>query len=285
MRRDGLYGSVFIAVFVVVASGALNSSAEAQGLQVEMSGSGSGPGAPAAAASSPRSDRRLKASLLGEAGWRWVALGHSRIPRNDDTFNMAFHAGLRLDVGGPVGGFYSYARFDGYAPTGYGTFPWSGQVRLGYFRNVHYWDAGGPRSSTSTSYSGTSCGYATCYDHYTTTTRSWWEPAGWVNGLRYFYVAGHYMDGTRTVPGARTTQVAGSVGVGLGIVETKLTTWFAETELLVFPLRQWEDERSRWGYYLRAGSIFGPVFIDVTLLLDPAVGGELSVGAGFMLGG
>ncbi|MCA9533949.1 MAG: hypothetical protein KC593_09725, partial [Myxococcales bacterium] len=192
---------------------------------------------------------------------------------------------LRLDVGGREGGLYSYARFDGYAPTGLGTFPWSAQVRVGYFRNVRFFDSGGPRSSTTTRYTGTSCGYAYCYDRYERRTTSWWEPAGWVNGMRYFYAAGHLMDGTRVRRGDTVTQRAGAVGVGVGMVETKFSTWFAETEFLYFPDRQWESAtRSNFGWYLRAGSLWGPVFVDVTVLLDPAVGGELSIGAGIWLG-
>jgi hypothetical protein len=205
-----------------------------------------------------------------------VALGQSRIPRDDDAFSMAYHGALRLDLGGARGGLYTYARFDGYAPTGRGTFPWSSQVRVGYFRNVHYFDLGGPRSSTSTS-----CGYAYCVAR----TTSWWEPAGWVNGLRYFYAAGHLMGGTEVTRTTTDTQLAGALGIGLGMVETKFSTWFWETELLFYPDRQWQDGRSQWGWYFRGGSIFGPIFVDVTVLLDPAVGGELSVGLGAMIGG
>ncbi|MEZ4324372.1 MAG: hypothetical protein R3B40_04085 [Polyangiales bacterium] len=227
----------------------------------------------------------LKVSLGGELGWRYIALGQTHIPRDDDAFSMGFHGSLRLDIGGPRGGLYTYARFDGYAPTGLRTFPWSAQARVGYFRNVNYWDAGGPRSSTSTHYTGSSCGYAYCYDHYERRTTSWWEPAGWVNGLRYFYAAGHIMDGTRVRPGDTVTQRAGALGLGFGMVETKFSTWFAETEFLYFPERQWENpERSNFGWYLRAGALWGPAFVDVTVLLDPAVGGELSVGAGIWLG-
>lgn len=231
------------------------------------------------------SGRNLKVTLGGELGWRYVALGQNRIPRTDDAFSMAYHGALRLDIGGRRGGLYSYARFDGYAPTGLRTFPWSAQVRVGYFRNVRFFDAGGPRSSTTTRYTGTTCGYATCYDRYERRTTSWWEPAGWVNGLRYFYAAGHLMDGTRVRRGDTATQRAGALGVGLGIVETKFSTWFAETEFLYFPSRQWESStRSNFGWYLRAGTLWGPVFVDVTMLLDPAVGGELSIGAGVWLG-
>jgi hypothetical protein len=262
------------------------SAAAQSGIVVQQSGQPSS----AQRAAPQRSDsggrqRALKVSFGGELGWRYVALGQTNIPRDDDAFSMAYHGALRLEIGGERGGLYTYARFDGYAPTGLGIFPWSAQVRVGYFRNVNFWDAGGPRSRTTTSYTGTHCGYATCYDRYERRTTSWWEPAGWVNGLRYFYAAGHVMDGTRVRRGDTATQLSGALGLGVGMVETKFSTWFAETELLYFPERQWESSsRSIWGWYLRAGALWGPVFVDVTMLLDPAVGGELSVGAGVWLG-
>ena len=263
----------------------LGASAQS-GIVVQHSGQASSQPQPAQAQSpAPRRQRNVKISLGGELGWRYVALGQTRIPRDDDTFMMAYHGALRLDVGGQAGGLYSYLRFDGFAPTGLGTFPFQATARVGYFRNVNYFDAGGPRSSTSTTYTGTTCGYATCYDHYQQRTTSWWEPAGWVNGLRYFYAAGHIMGGTRVRPGDTATQNAGALGLGFGMIETKFSTWFMETELLFFPQRQWESSsRSNWGWFLRGGSLFGPVFVDITLRLDPAVGGELSIGAGIWLG-
>ena len=274
-----------------LAFGALTSisvpAAAQSGIVVQHSGQSSG-GQPQQVAQQPStsgSRPRLKVSLGGEVGWRYVALGQTRIPRTDDAFSMAYHGALRLDVGGEHGGLYTYARFDGFAPTGFRTYPWMTTARVGYFRNVNYFDQGGPRSSTSTTYTGTTCGYATCYDTYQQRTTSWWEPAGWVNGLRYFYAAGHLMGGTEVRRSDTETQLAGAVGVGFGMIETKFTTWFMETELLYFPSRQWESSsRSNWGWFLRGGSLFGPVFVDVTVRLDPAVGGELSVGAGIWLG-
>jgi hypothetical protein len=106
----------------------------------------------------------LTVAIMGEAGWRWVGLGQDAIPRAPDTFSMAFHGALRMDIGGSSGGLYTYARFDGYPPTGLGTFPWMAQFRMGWFTNVHFFDVGGPRSSSSTSYTGTECYGYTCYD-------------------------------------------------------------------------------------------------------------------------
>ncbi|MBK7155523.1 MAG: hypothetical protein IPH72_27740 [Sandaracinaceae bacterium] len=274
-----------LALGLWLVSAPLDASAQS-GIVVQHSGQGSSQPQPAPAQRPSRGrQRNVKVSLGGELGWRYVALGQTRIPRDDDTFMMAYHGALRLDVGGQAGGLYSYLRFDGFAPTGLGTFPWMATARVGYFRNVNYFDAGGPRSSTSTTYTGTTCGYATCYDHYQQRTTSWWEPAGWVNGLRYFYAAGHIMGGTRVRAGDTATQNAGALGLGFGMIETKFSTWFMETELLFFPDRQWESSsRSNWGWFLRGGSLFGPVFVDLTLRLDPAVGGELSIGAGIWLG-
>ena len=241
--------------------------------------------APTGAQAQESTDQGLRIALSGEAGWRWVALGASRIPREDDTFSMAYHGALRLEIGGAAGGLYSYARFDGYAPTGLGTFPYGVQARLGWFTNVHYFDAGGARSSTSTHYTGSSCGARYCYDHYEERTTHWWEPAGWVNGLRYLYVGGRLMGGTEVEADSQETRLTGAVSLGAGMVETKFSTWFGEAELLYFPAADWrEDDRSDWGFYLRGGTLLGPAFIDITLLLDPAVGGELSIGAGIWLG-
>ena len=224
--------------------------------------------------------------VIFDAGWRWVALGMDSIPRDREEFPMAYHAGIRFDLGGTDGGLYLAGRFDGYAPTGFGTFPWQAQGRIGFSWNEEYFDVGGPRSSTSRSYQGTTCGYVNCVDTYRVTTHNWWEPAGWVSGLRYVYAAGHFYDGTQVLQGQRPTQQAGAVGVGIGIIETKFTTWFAETELLYFPFEQWRDpNRSDWGWWLRAGTLLGPVFIDISVLLDPAIGGELSLGGGIWLGG
>ncbi len=240
---------------------------------------------PASTLAQPEDFDGTRIALSGEAGWRWVALGASRIPRDDDTFSMAYHGALRLEIGGSGGGLYTYARFDGYAPTGLGTFPFSTQLRVGWFTNVHYFDVGGPRSSTSRHYTGSSCGAVYCYDHYEQRTTHWWEPAGWVNGLRYFYASGRLTHGTEVSANTTQTQLAGAVSLGAGFVETKFSTWFAEMEVLYYPAVQWEEEdRSNWGFYLRGGTLLGPVFIDFTVLLDPAIGGELSVGLGVWLG-
>jgi hypothetical protein len=235
--------------------------------------------------SSPGRQRNVKVSLGGELGWRYVALGQTRIPRDDDTFMMAYHGALRLDVGGQAGGLYSYLRFDGFAPTGLGTFPFQATARVGYFRNVNYFDAGGPRSSTTTSYTGTTCGIATCYD---TTSGApppgGSQPAGSTACATSTPRATSWV-GTEVRGGDTVTQNAGALGLGFGMIETKFSTWFMETELLFFPDRQWESpNRSQWGWFLRGGSLFGPVFVDITLRLDPAVGGELSIGAGIWLG-
>jgi hypothetical protein len=94
------------------------------------------------------------------------------------------------------------------------------------------------------------------------------------------------MNGTRVAAGSMDTQYAAAATIGAGIVETKFTTWFAETELQFYPSPQWqEDGRSEWGWWLRLGALIGPFFIDFTVLFDPAIGGELGIGCGFMLGG
>ncbi len=288
IHRAMCFPTAWLCLALALLGGFASSASAQSGIVVQHSGQPSGgqqQAAPAPSSSSGGSRTRLKISLGGEVGWRYVALGQTRIPRTDDAFSMAYHGALRLDVGGERGGLYTYARFDGFAPTGYRTYPWMTTARIGYFKNVNYFDVGGPRSSTSTTYTGTTCGYATCYDTYQQRTTSWWEPAGWVNGLRYFYAAGHIMGGTQVRAGDTETQLAGAVGLGFGMIETKFSTWFLETELLYFPERQWENPaRSNWGWFLRGGSLFGPVFVDVTVRLDPAVGGELSVGAGIWLG-
>ena len=132
-------------------------SAAQSGIVVQHSGQSSGRQQQVAQQPSVSSSRsRLKISLGGEVGWRYVALGQTRIPRSDDAFSMAYHGALRLDVGGERGGLYTYARFDGFAPTGFRTYPWMTTARVGYFRNVNYFDVGGPRSSTSTTYTNVS---------------------------------------------------------------------------------------------------------------------------------
>lgn len=226
----------------------------------------------------------LRIAIGGEVGWRYIFLGQERIPRNDAYINHGYHAALRFEVGGPRGGFYSYYRFDAFAPDGLGGFPFMAQVRVGYFRNVHYFDRGGPRSSTTTTYQGRTCDSLYCYDNYRRTTRHWWEPAGWVNGMRFGYVGGRMVYGTEKFEGDTEGMIAGAVSLGIGIIEHKFATWFAETELLYFVNDWQEEDRSHWGWYLRGGALYGPVFIDFTVLLDPAIGADLSVGLGVWLG-
>jgi hypothetical protein len=93
------------------------------------------------------------------------------------------------------------------------------------------------------------------------------------------------MGGTEVRRGDTETQLAGAVGVGFGMIETKFTTWFMETELLYFPSRQWESSsRSKWGWFLRGGSLFGPVFVDVTRASRPGRGRRALRGRGHLAG-
>ena len=211
-----------------------------------------------------------------------MGAGHSRIP--GDGFPQAYHAGFTLTAGGS-GGLYVQGRFDGYGPRRRGTFPFVASARVGYFLDVHQYDPGGLRQSTRHTYS-TECGYTTCTTYRHTRTRSWWEPAGWIHGIRYFFLGyrqGFDIEGDRDeVTGDRPLTAPGAVSLGVGLIESKFGTFLNELEVLYWAFGWKDDERSRWGLAYRGAVILGPVFIDVTLGLDAGLGGELSVGLGFI---
>lgn len=222
-----------------------------------------------------------------EAGWRYPFAGHGRVP--GDGFPLAYHGAFTLTAGS-ARGVYVQGRFDGYGPRTRGTFPFVASARLGYFVDVHEWDPGGLRSSSHTSYS-TECDrgvvYETCTTYRHTRTRTWWEPAGWIHGIRYFFVGyrqGYDLEGDRNVDtGERELTTPGAVSLGIGLIESKLGTFLNELEVLYWPIG-WDDpKRSRWGLSYRGAVLFGPVFVDVTIQLDSGLGGELGVGLGFVL--
>ena len=75
----------------------------------------------------------------------------------------------------------------------------------------------------------------------------------------------------------------GAASLGIGWIETKFVTFMNEVELFYWPFG-WEDEdRSKWGFQYRGAILLGPVFLDFTGVLDAGMGGEASVGLGFML--
>ena len=241
--------------------------------------------APTPAAAQQQLGQQLQSRSVNttiEAGWRYAFAGHSRVP--GDGFPQAYHAAWTLTAGSS-GGLYVQGRFDGYGPRTRGTFPFVAGVRVGYFLDVHEFDPGGLRSSTNTRYS-TECGYATCTTYRHTTTRSWWEPAGWIHGIRYFFVGyrqGFDLEGDRDeITGNRELTMPGAVSLGIGLIESKFGTFLNEVELLYWPFG-WDDpDRTRWGFAYRGAVLFGPVLVDVNVMLDSGLGGELSVGLGFM---
>lgn len=223
-----------------------------------------------------------------EAGWRYPFAGHTRVP--GDGFAQAYHAAWTLTAGSGRAGFYLQGRFDGYGPRQRGTFPFVASARVGYFLDVHEYDPGGLRSSTSTSYS-TECDrgvvYETCTTYRNTRTRTWWEPAGWIHGIRYVYVGyrqGYDLEGDRDeVTMQRELTNPGAISLGVGLIESKFGTFLNELEVLYWPFGWNDDERGRWGLAYRGAVLFGPIFVDFNVLLDSGLGGELSLGLGFMI--
>src|SRR5690606_30168151 len=114
----------------------------------------------------------------------------------------------------------------------------------------------------------------------TTSTRRGAAPV-WYQGLRYGYLGRRWVEGTESdvdAMGQVEATSAQAVTVGMGFLEPRgATTVLVELELQRY-LRGFVD-RSPWGAQLRAGLLFGPAFVDLTALLDTAVGGELSLGA------
>ena len=230
-----------------------------------------------------------RTNVLIEGGWRWPMLGQSRIDRDEDwKLPLAYHAGLTFTVGEQAG-FYTAARFDGYGPTGLGTYPFTATARVGYFLDVHGFDPGGPRQTSWTT-SDTDCETSGNWRRCTTTrtrhTRRWWEPAGWVNGIRYFYAGyrqAYDIQGDERPDGTRGRTHAGAVSLGVGLIQSKFATFTNELEVLYWVYGWDEEGRTPWGIQYRGAVLFGPVFVDFTLLLDSGLGSEVSVGLGFVV--
>lgn len=226
-------------------------------------------------------------NVLLDFGWRYPIWGHARVP--GDGFPIAYHGGITLTAG-QQRGLYAQAHFDGYFPRGGGAFPFIASARVGFFLDVHAWDAGGPRSRTNTRYS-TECSdgavYRTCTTYRHTRTHSWWEPSGWIHGIRYFFAGyrqGHALEGdVDEATGQRQLSMPGAISLGVGAIESKFGTFLNEVEVLYWPFGWRDPERSRWGFAYRGAVLLGPVFIDLRVTLDAGLGGELGLGLGFMI--
>ena len=75
----------------------------------------------------------------------------------------------------------------------------------------------------------------------------------------------------------------GAISLGVGLIESKFGTFLNELEVLYWPFGWKDDHRGRWGLAYRGAVLFGPVFLDFNVLLDSGLGGELSLGLGFMI--
>jgi hypothetical protein len=238
------------------------------------------PSSPAAAQGDPRAEGGF--TIMGEAGWRYMPWGQNRIVRDDEAFKMGFHGAVQTFIGPHHAGFYAAARFDGFSPTGLGGFPFAAQARLGMYFHFRRFDDG-MRTSSNTD---VDCyaGLGICRVTETRSTRRV-APPMWYQGLEYLYVGGRWVGGTesdRDEMGQVRSTNAQAVTLGLGILEPRgNVTVLVELELQRY-VHGFRD-RSLWGGQLRGGLIFGPAFIDATLLLDSAVGGEASIGAGMFL--
>lgn len=218
-------------------------------------------------------------NMIIEGGYRYPFLGHSYIP--GDGFPVAFHAAVSYMLGfAGNSGLYLNGRFDNFAPRGRG-FPMMGQVRVGYFFNTHHYEEAAIHQSTSYN---TQCGYVYCTT--TANTRQWYEPPGWVSGVMYFYAGyrqGFHFEGDADpVTGVRELAFPGAVSAGMGFLETKFATFLNEFEVMYWPFGWQDSGRSKWGVQYRGAALFGPIFIDFTGILDAGMGGELSLGLGFM---
>jgi hypothetical protein len=235
---------------------------------------------PAAAQSDPRAQGGF--TIMGEAGWRYMPWGQRRIVRDEDAFKMGFHAAVQTFSGPHHAGFYGAARFDGFAPNGLGTLPFAAQVRVGGYFHFRRFDDGLRTHTASDVDCWTALGI--CRVTETTSTRRV-APPMWYQGLEYVYVGGRWVGGTesdRDAAGNVHATDAQAVTLGLGILEPRgNVTVLVEMELQRY-VHGFRD-RSLWGGMLRGGLIFGPAFIDATALLDSALGGEVSVGAGMYL--
>jgi hypothetical protein len=185
-------------------------------------------------------------------------------------------------IGPHHAGFYTQARFDGFAPTGLGTFPFVVQARIGGYFHFNRFDDG-LRTNTDTD---VDCWAAlgVCRVTETTSTRRV-APPMWYQGIEYFYLGGRWVEGTESdldAMGRSHATSAQAITGGVGLLEPHgNVTFLAELEVQRFLAGF--DDRSPWGASFRGGLIFGPAFLDATILLDAAVGGELSIGAGMYL--
>ena len=219
-------------------------------------------------------------NMIYEGGYRYPFGGQGRIP--GDGFPATYHAAVTSLLGfGGTSGLYLSGRVDGYGPRGRGL-PLVGQLRVGYFANVHQYEQAAVGTTTSRN---TQCGSIWCTT--TETTRLWYEPPGWVSGVTYFYAG--YHQGFQLLgdfdprAGVRELAYPGAVSVGVGNLETKFATYLNEVELLYWPFGWTDEDRSKWGFQYRGALLLGPVFLDFTFLLDAALGGEVSLGLGFMI--
>lgn len=224
-----------------------------------------------------------------DGGWRYTVSGHSQLERAPDTFRHGFNLGAGILAGesGSVG-FYGYVRADGYRAPGYEGFPLAAQARVGLLFHTMTYDDGRRQSSRSTTNQTCYYGLGYCVNTTRTTTTHWQQQPQWIPGLLYLYVGGRYVHdtlGDEDTLGQRSRVDAAAVTGGMGYQQDfgpGSMNFFFEAELQRY-LAGW-DSRSRWGVWGRLGIRYGPAFVDIIALLDAAVGGELSLGAGFWFG-
>ncbi len=220
-----------------------------------------------------------------DGGWRLTTWGHDHLPREEDAFRHGFHLGARMMVGRPgKTGFYAAARADGFRAPGVAGFPVVGQVRVGIYGHGTEYDDG---YRERTSVSNGRCYYGLGICAATVTTERWRVPPSHTPYVLGFYVGGRYVHDTLGDPDMlEQRERTDAMGASLGLIyQTEVTgglVSFTELELQRY-VTGWEA-RSPWGFGLRLGVRYGPVYVDLTALFDAAIGRELSFGAGFYFG-
>lgn len=226
-------------------------------------------------------------SLTFEGGYRYVVSGLDHTGRGAEEARFhggAFEGGVTMHAGNAARGFYGAGRFDLYYPTASsGGIVFATEARVGLFHHVQHYDDG-YRTFVS---GGTRCWSAlgVCYTDVTSTTRQV-APPRWWRSIEYYWVGYRAVGGLParvTSRGETTSEVMHAITGGAGVQTPGRGIARGRFEVDVQRYLNAVSGQNPWGLRLRGGVTAGPVYLDASVLLDDAIGGELAIGAGVIL--